>query len=98
MRNSQAGRRGGRSTLLKHGREHYRRISALGNAVPRQPRARYPVRLSLSLTASQGEQLDERAARTGRSKSVLLRLAWDWWMANEGEGLKKGKKKKPASS
>jgi hypothetical protein len=92
MRNSVAGRKGGRTVLLKHGRAHYRRMSALSHTGPRQPPVvHYPVKLTIRLTTEQAEQLAALARKSKRTRGQLLRLAWDRWYVTEGPGsLKKG--------
>lgn len=92
MRDSVPGRKGGRTVLLKYGREHYRRMNALSRlGEKRSAPLRYPVKLTLKVTPEQDKQLAALARKSNRTRAQLLRLAWDRWYVTEGPGsLKKG--------
>lgn len=92
MRNSIAGRKGGRTVLLKYGREHYREMSRLSRLGEKRPvPVRYPVKVTIRLTTGQERQLAALARKSGKAAGQLLRLAWDRWYVTEGPGsLKKG--------
>lgn len=68
------GRRGGRTTLMRHGREHYRRIQ----------RGRPVVlvgRIEVGLTAELAAGLAHWHEQTGIAKTQLVRQALGEWLA-----------------